>query len=1197
MNKEKLKKELKLFVALVLVVITCYFLFCQEGITGAVAGIDGAEIEANVFEELEEKGKVSVIVELKEGTVSEDLPGKKADIEERQEEVLEKLNLEETEIFFGLLTEEKDFELNHKYSTVNAFSGEVTEKGLEKLERNTQVKRIYFNKVLHPLLDASIPQINADKVWDYVVNNISIKGSGETVCIIDTGIDNDHSAFTGRIVGQHCYCRAVDYGSGGCCPNNAAEDTNAEDGHGHGTHCAGIAAGDYDVYKGAAPEADIVAIKVCDNSGNCNSDDVIAAIEWCTNNASKYNISVISISLGGDGPYNTYCDNNSYGIAPAIDSAAANGINVVIAVGNNGWTNGISSPSCVESATPAGAVDSSDGIVFNRGNILDLLAPGESITAPFKGGGTTTFSGTSMSTPHLAGTIALLKQYWRLAYGLDLMPQEVEEKLRITGKVVDDMGGSGRNYSRVDILKAVQPFIEFTEDSVADETIQVENSAFVDVVSDVDLVMVWLEWNYNGTVENITMNGSEKEFYFNVTNLSFGDHTYKVFGSNVVGIIGESEVKSFEIDRAEEEEVDAVLTNITITFNYPLGDFVKENFNLNISILIDNRTLENSFYNITNFSDVVMQENSMLDIDNSSFEWLELINISELADGNYSIIVSVVDVENNSAAEESNFVIDRVEPSQFGFEIVPEVVYTDSVVVFYVNVTDENLNRVLIEGSWTGNATNYTMNLSEEERFNYTLIGDLGNQELVEYKFCSFDLAENSGCSESFNFIVQNKAPIVSLITPADGTVVEAGSTVQFNNSAEDFDGDELSYVWIFDGIDMAGHEVEKQFDDTGNFLVVLNVSDGYDFVLTNISLFVNDTRPPENQLTGFDEVVYIDDEEQEVEATFFDFSGISEVNLYFKNSTKEGSSNNDYKSITCSWGWGEIDFGEHDFVIEAIDNFSKKHSKNWTYSFSVIGCGDNVINGNEECDGSELDGETCAGIGYDSGELICSDCIFDASGCSIENDDSDDSSNDDSSSSVSGGDSGSSGAGGSGGASPICSVGAIRCDGLTQYKECLAFGTTNKWSETRNVPAGKECIFGDLSLVEDESVKEFAEDVTEMEVAGIKERAAPKEPKTSGTSLTGRAVSFLKEVPELDFETKILIGLSFLIVVLLVLYSFFNKKSRNKRKYKKTFKKGGDFGREDEKKQPSLEKERPNEMEMAEKEDQEGQTKKESTI
>ncbi len=1196
MNKEKLKKELKLFAALVLVVITCYFLFCQEGITGAVTGIDGAEIEADVFEELGEKGKVSVIVELEEGgIVLGDLEGKKAVIEEKQEEVLEELNLEEEETFFGLLTEEKDFELNHKYSTVNAFSGEVTEKGLEKLERNPQVKKIYFNKVLHPILDSSVPQINADDVWDYAVGGVSIKGAGETVCVIDTGIDNDHSAFTGRIVGQHCYCQAVDYGSGGCCPNNAAEDNSSEDGHGHGTHCAGIAAGNHDVYKGVAPESGIVAIKVCDNSGNCNSDDVIAAIEWCTNNVNEYNISVISISLGGDGPYEDYCDNNSYGIAPAIDSAAAEGINVVIAAGNNGWTNGISSPACVESATPSGAVSSSDSIIYNRGSILDLLTPGESITAPFKGGGTATFSGTSMSTPHLTGTIALLKQYWELAYGLELTPSEVEERLRITGKVVDDMGGSGRNYSRVDILKAIQPLIEFTEDSTADGTVQEEDSAFVEIVSDVDLVAAWLEWNYNGTVENITMDGSEKEFYFNVTNLSLGDHTYKVLGSNIAGIVGESEIRSLEIDW---EETDEVLTNITITINYPIDEFIKEDFNLNISILTDNGTLENSFYNITNFSDAVVHENSVLDIDNSSFEWLELVNISELADGNYGLGVLVADIENNSATENSSFVIDRIEPVLFGFERSPEVVHSDNAVVFYVNVTDENLDRVLIEGSWSGNVTEHTMGLGDE-RFNYNLTGELSNQEIVEYRFCALDLAGNTDCSELFNFTVQNRAPVVNSITPSDGTVAEAGSVVQFNSSAEDLDGDELNYVWAFDGVELTGQEVERQFDSTGNFLVVLNVSDSYQSVLANVSLIVDDTQPPENLNIEFNDEVYIDDENQEVDATFFDFSGISEVNLYFNGSVEEGTCSEDNNSWTCSWSWGEIDFGDYDFTIEAVDNFN--HAENWTYIFSVTGCGDDWVNEGEECDGDDLDGETCVSIGYDSGNLVCSSCVFDASGCSIESDDSDDSSNDDSSdSSVSGGDSGSSGAGGSGGGALVCSVGAIRCDGLTQYEECLALGSTNKWSETRNVPAGKECVFGELSLVEEEIVEEtaeeFAEDVTEMEGAG-REEGAPEEPGKSGIGLTGRTVDFLKDIPEWSFETKVLIGLGFLIVVLLILYSFFNKKSRNKRKYKKTFKKGRDFKREDEKKQSSLEKERPNEMEMAKKEDKESQTKKESAV
>jgi|SRR3989338_4647459 len=113
-------------------------------------------------------------------------------------------------------------------------------------------------------LDDAIPHIKAD-----LLHREGITGKGIGVCIIDTGIDTDNDNFGtngDRIIGQKCFCSVSDWGSGGCCANNQDESNEAEDFNGHGTHVAGIATANDDVI-GVAPEANIVAVKVCNATG------------------------------------------------------------------------------------------------------------------------------------------------------------------------------------------------------------------------------------------------------------------------------------------------------------------------------------------------------------------------------------------------------------------------------------------------------------------------------------------------------------------------------------------------------------------------------------------------------------------------------------------------------------------------------------------------------------------------------------------------------------------------------------------------------------------------------------------------------------------------------------------------------------------------------------------------------------------
>ena len=148
----------------------------------------------------------------------------------------------------------------------------------------------------------------------------------QTVCVIDTGIDYNHTGLGGGfgnkvIAGQ----------------DFANNDSDPMDDNGHGTHVAGIIASSDSAYRGVAPDAKLAAMKVCNAGGSCEDADVLAGFDWCIDNAEAYNISVISISLGG-GSYTSYCDEtlDFAAYSQAIANAAGKNISVVAATGNAG---------------------------------------------------------------------------------------------------------------------------------------------------------------------------------------------------------------------------------------------------------------------------------------------------------------------------------------------------------------------------------------------------------------------------------------------------------------------------------------------------------------------------------------------------------------------------------------------------------------------------------------------------------------------------------------------------------------------------------------------------------------------------------------------------------------------------------------------------------------------------------------------
>ncbi len=254
-----------------------------------------------------------------------------------------------------------------------------------------------------------------------------------------------------------------------------SDDYDPFDDNGHGTHVSGIISSDDSTYRGVAPGSKIVSLKVLDNTGNGDSADVAAAVEWCVNNKDIYGITVINMSLGDNGQYasSAFCD--QFLTSQMVNLAVSNGIFVAVASGNNGYTGGITLPACASGATSVGGVYSADwGSLSwssgctdsttqadkmvchtNRSDLLDLLAPGAIIQSTVPGGAYGQKSGTSMATPHVAGAAALVQQNEEIINGSSLSPAQLTSRFKATGVDVIDSTGTGLTFKRIDTYGAL----------------------------------------------------------------------------------------------------------------------------------------------------------------------------------------------------------------------------------------------------------------------------------------------------------------------------------------------------------------------------------------------------------------------------------------------------------------------------------------------------------------------------------------------------------------------------------------------------------------------------------------------------------------------------------------------------------------------------------------------------------------------
>lgn len=339
-------------------------------------------------------------------------------------------------------------------------AAEVDANTLARLMASPLVTSIEEDVAMPLALAESTAMIGAPTAWA-----TGVTGAGQTVAVLDTGVDKSHPMLAGAVVSEACYSSTTTQ-SKSLCPGGVPASTSAGagvhcatsiNGCSHGTHVAGIVAGRSDAAggRGVAPGANLLSIQVfsffpASNAVMSYTSDQIKALERVYLLKDSLNIAAVNMSLGA-GQYNSTCDTQHVALKAAIDNLRAAGVATVIASGNSGYKSAMSAPACISSAISVAAhCDAGpDGSACGTGvggiasysnvaSFVSLVAPGSYIRSSVPGGGYALYNGTSMAAPHVAGAWAQLRQLQpaiSVADGLNL--------LKIQGLTVSDTRPGG----------------------------------------------------------------------------------------------------------------------------------------------------------------------------------------------------------------------------------------------------------------------------------------------------------------------------------------------------------------------------------------------------------------------------------------------------------------------------------------------------------------------------------------------------------------------------------------------------------------------------------------------------------------------------------------------------------------------------------------------------------------------------------
>ncbi|WP_340819906.1 PKD domain-containing protein [Methanolobus sp. WCC4] len=673
-------------------------------------------------------------------------------------------------------------DVKQEYTIIPAISANVPEEALFGLSHNPNIDLVEYDAKVHATEQTTpwgIEKIGASQVHSEYANT----ADGIKVAILDTGIDYNHPDLDDNYVGGYDFV------------NN---DNDPWDDQYHGTHCAGTVAAEDNTegVVGVAPAADLYALKVLDSSGSGYYSSIISALEWAVEN----DIDVASMSLSGPSDLNT--------LRKACDNAYNSGVVLVAAAGND-YGGSVDYPAAYDSVIAVSATNENDIIAdfSNIGPQVEIAGPGVNVysTFPTRYGSYYYLGGTSMATPHVTGTVALLLNTvipadYDTNGNSNWDPDEVRERLHDTAY---DLGDDGKDdyygYGLVDAYAAVNYEPAGNQAPVASMTITPEITRIGDTIT----------FNASGSTDDDTI--VSYTWDFGDGNTGSGEivtHTYTADNDYLVnltvvdneGAIGTAE--GWVVVLPQNEAPAAVMTITPETANVDEGVF----FDASLSTDTDGM--------ITGY---------MWNLGDGSSSNDENVTHAYDTAGDYTVELTVFD--DMGATNTTTGTVTIVQPNRAPVAVMdmPSSAYEGEAVDFDASAsTDPDGNS--ISYSWNFGDGDTSVEMKPQHTYTTT-----GTYDVTLTVTDVEGLTNTTSGSITINEILVNEAPTARITMPA---TAYAGEPVTFDALLSTDDGTIVSYAWDFEDGSGSGVEVVHTYSNIGVYNVSLTVTD--DGGLTN---------------------------------------------------------------------------------------------------------------------------------------------------------------------------------------------------------------------------------------------------------------------------------------------------------------------------------------------------------------------------
>ena len=458
----------------------------------------------------------------------------------------------------------KEVKYTQKYKTyMNGLAFKIDKNKIEEIKEMDNIKNVWIDELLYPDMNDVITLTDAENLWKTIgPNGSNITGKGITIAIIDTGIQYDHPDLGNCTTAEFLAgtCDKVLYGYDFLDYDNDPYDLS-----GHGTHVAGIV-GANGTFKGMAPDAQFLSYRVC--SEGCPTSAILAAIE----NATSYGVDIITMSLGSSSLISTVYDT-------VFENAISEGIIITVSAGNNYNDYTIGFPGSHPLVLGVGSLQKDDlmsafssrGLArYVNGTFSPVIKPnivsyGSNINSTCI---TSTYcikSGTSMSTPVVAGIAALIKQKNPNWTGNTISNVISNTATDVGHRIIDQ--GSGK----VNLTKAINASSVFTP-----------QNRFIGL-------------RYNSSIENWN-----KTIQFNITRLETGSVIYSIIHeTNNSGLTGILTGNTFTLTTINETQYFnlTIISDLSNTHGLyegflKINSSINENFSIPYAIYIINNSLD-----------------------------------------------------------------------------------------------------------------------------------------------------------------------------------------------------------------------------------------------------------------------------------------------------------------------------------------------------------------------------------------------------------------------------------------------------------------------------------------------------------------------------------------------------------------------------------------------------------------------------